>query len=183
MVVWHSHLSNGERLDAWRNLASGKSKIVVGARSAVFAPLSSLRLIIVDEEHELAYKQEDTPKYHGRDLAVYRAMLNGALCVLGSATPSLETFRNVEKKKYGISKLENRIDGRNLPLMHIVDMRLDSRKAKGGTVLSQTLIEAMRLRYERASKAFCFLTAGDLIRRCFVRNAVMSKNARIVVSL
>ena len=79
-----------ERLDAWRNLTTGKARIVVGARSAVFAPINSLRLVIVDEEHELAYKQEDTPRYHGRDVAVYRAMLTRAVCVLGSATPSLE---------------------------------------------------------------------------------------------
>ena len=110
IVVWHSHLSSGERVDAWRNLTSGRARIVVGARSAVFAPISPLRLVIVDEEHELAYKQEDTPRYHGRDVAVYRAMLNDAICVLGSATPSLETFRNIERNKYKVSKLLNRID-------------------------------------------------------------------------
>ena len=155
--VWHSHLSGGERLDAWRNLTTGKSRIVVGARSAVFAPIRSLRLIVVDEEHELAYKQEDTPRYHGRDLAVYRAMLNEACCILGSATPSLETFRNVERKKYGLSQLSKRIDGRQLPLMHIVDMRLDARRGKGGSVLSQTLVEAMRERYEKKEQTILFL--------------------------
>ena len=155
--VWHSHLSGGERLDAWRNLTTGKSRIVVGARSAVFAPIPSLRLIVVDEEHELAYKQEDTPRYHGRDLAVYRAMLNEACCILGSATPSLETFRNVERKKYGLSQLSKRIDGRQLPLMHIVDMRLDARRGKGGSVLSQTLVEAMRERYEKKEQTILFL--------------------------
>ncbi len=155
--VWHSHLSGGERLDAWRNLTTGKSRIVVGARSAVFAPIPSLRLIVVDEEHELAYKQEDTPRYHGRDLAVYRAMLNGACCILGSATPSLETFRNVERKKYGLSQLNKRIDGRQLPLMHIVDMRLDARRGKGSSVLSQTLVEAMRERFEKKEQTILFL--------------------------
>ena len=155
--VWHSHLSGGERLDAWRNLTTGKSRIVVGARSAVFAPIPSLRLIVVDEEHELAYKQEDTPRYHGRDLAVYRAMLNEACCILGSATPSLETFRNVERKKYGLSQLSKRIDGRQLPLMHIVDMRLDARGGKGVSVLSQTLIEAMRERYEKKEQTILFI--------------------------
>jgi primosomal protein N' (replication factor Y) len=129
----------------------------VGARSAVFAPIPSLRLIVVDEEHELAYKQEDTPRYHGRDLAVYRAMLNEAGCILGSATPSLETFRNVERKKYGLSQLSKRIDGRQLPLMHIVDMRLDARRGKGGSVLSQTLVEAMRERYEKKEQTILFL--------------------------
>ena len=155
--VWHSHLSGGERLDAWRNLTTGKSRIVVGARSAVFAPIPSLRLIVVDEEHELAYKQEDTPRYHGRDLAVYRAMLNEACCILGSATPSLETFRNVERNKYGLSQLSKRIDGRQLPLMHIVDMRLDARRGKGGSVLSQTLVESMRERFEKKEQTILFL--------------------------
>ena len=155
--VWHSNLSGGERLDAWRNLSTGKSRIVVGARSAVFAPIPSLRLIVVDEEHELAYKQEDTPRYHGRDLAVYRAMLNEASCILGSATPSLETFRNVERKKYGLSQLSKRIDGRQLPLMHIVDMRLDARQGKGVSVLSQSLVEAMRDRFEKKEQTILFL--------------------------
>ena len=157
VVVWHSHLSGGERLDAWRNLASGKVRIVVGARSAVFAPVPNLRLIVVDEEHELAFKQEDTPRYHGRDSAVYRAMLNNACCILGSATPSLETLRNVELKKYGISVLKERIDDRKLPLMHIVDMRLDARKEKGVQVLSQALVEAMRERFERREQSILFL--------------------------
>ena len=88
-VVWHSHLSEGERLDGWLALATGEARIVVGARSAVFAPVQNLRLIVVDEEHEPAYKQDETPRYHGRDVAVMRAKLNRAVCVLGSATPSL----------------------------------------------------------------------------------------------
>ena len=157
VVVWHSHLSGGERLDAWRNLTTGKARIVVGARSAVFAPINSLRLVIVDEEHELAYKQEDTPRYHGRDVAVYRAMLTRAVCVLGSATPSLETFRNIERKKYSVSRLMNRIDGRKLPLMHIVDMRLDARRERGTPILSQCLIEALRQRHEDREQSILFL--------------------------
>jgi len=157
IVVWHSHLSSGERVDAWRNLTSGRARIVVGARSAVFAPISPLRLVIVDEEHELAYKQEDTPRYHGRDVAVYRAMLNDAICVLGSATPSLETYRNIERNKYKVSKLLNRIDGRKLPLVHIVDMRLDARRERGTPILSQSLIEAMRQRYEKREQSILFL--------------------------
>jgi primosomal protein N' (replication factor Y) len=88
-VVWHSHLSEGERLDGWLALATGEARVVVGARSAVFAPVRDLRLVVVDEEHEPAYKQDETPRYHGRDVAVMRAKLAGAQCVLGSATPSL----------------------------------------------------------------------------------------------
>jgi primosomal protein N' (replication factor Y) len=95
-VVWHSHLSEGERLDGWLALATGEARVVVGARSAVFAPVHDLRLIVVDEEHEPAYKQDETPRYHGRDVAVYRAKLNSAICLLGSATPSLESFANAQ---------------------------------------------------------------------------------------
>jgi primosomal protein N' (replication factor Y) len=93
-VVWHSHLSEGERYDAWKALASGEAHVVVGARSAVFAPVKNLQLIIVDEEHEPSYKQDESPRYNGRDVAVYRAFLNKAVCVLGSATPSLESLYN-----------------------------------------------------------------------------------------
>ena len=123
VVVWHSHLSAGERLDAWRQLVKEGARIVVGARSAVFAPVLNLRLVVVDEEHEPAYKQEDSPRYHGRDVAVYRAFLNNGVCLLGSATPSLETARNVTVGKYKKSILSHRIDGRELPLVHLVDMR------------------------------------------------------------
>ncbi len=157
VVVWHSHLSAGERLDAWRNLVQGKARIVVGARSAVFAPVKNLRLVVVDEEHEPAYKQEDAPRYHGRDVAVYRAYLNQAVCLLGSATPSLETVRNVERAKYKRSTLTQRIDGRELPLVHLVDMRREALKQKIPPILSQPLIEALRKRYEDREQSILFL--------------------------
>lgn len=157
IVVWHSHLSGGERLDAWRNLANGKSRIVVGARSAIFAPMRSLRLIVVDEEHELSYKQEESPRYQGRDVAVYRAMLNQAVCILGSATPSLETLRNVELRKYQKCTLTKRIDGRPLPLVHLVDMRREVQKEKNFPIFSQTLIEAIRQRYADREQSILFL--------------------------
>ena len=96
LVVWHSGLSDGQRLDAWRALARGEAKVVVGARSCVFAPLKNLRLIIVDEEHDTAYKQDKAPRYNGRDAAVYRAKIAGCACVLGSATPALETLNNAK---------------------------------------------------------------------------------------
>ncbi len=157
VVVWHSHLSAGERLDAWRSLVLGKARIVVGARSAVFAPVKNLRLVVVDEEHEPAYKQEDAPRYHGRDVAVYRAYLNKAVCLLGSATPSLETARNVELQKYKKSILSQRIDGRELPLVHLIDMRRESIKQKTPPILSQPLIEALRQRFENGEQSILFL--------------------------
>ncbi len=153
VVVWHSQLSDGERYDAWRALATGEARVVVGARSAVFAPVENLQLIIVDEEHEPAYKQEEVPRYHGRDVAVYRAMLNKAVCVLGSATPSLESLHNVKAGKYVIDRLTKRVDDRQLPLMHVVDMR----REKGGRVFSSLLTEKMQERYENKEQTILFL--------------------------
>ena len=100
VAVQHSELSVGERHDQWWRIREAEARVVVGARSAVFAPLPSLGLVIVDEEHEASYKQEDSPRYHGRDVAVMRARLEGATVVLGTATPSLESFRNAERGKY-----------------------------------------------------------------------------------
>jgi primosomal protein N' (replication factor Y) len=157
VVVWHSHLSAGERVDAWRSLINQESRIVVGARSAIFAPLQNLRLIIVDEEHESAYKQEDTPRYHARDVAVVRAKMTSAVCVLGSATPSLESINNVEKDKYGLSRLTKRVDNRELPLVHLVDMRREAEKTKVLPILSQQLVEALRDRLANREQSILFL--------------------------
>ena len=157
VVVWHSHLSAGERLDAWSAVASGEARIVVGARSAVFAPLRNLRLIVVDEEHEPAYKQEDSPRYHGRDVAVYRAMLVGATCVLGSATPSLESVRNVRGGKYDLLELTKRIDGCELPLVHVVDMRREILRRDSTVILSRPLVDALRQRFAAREQSILFL--------------------------
>lgn len=154
-VVWHSHLSDGERHDAWRAMATGAARVVVGARSAIFAPVQSLRLVIVDEEHEMAYKQEEVPRYHGRDVAVYRAYLSNAYCVLGSATPSLETLRNIETGKYGVQRMLKRVDDRKLPLMHIVDMRREGKTALQG--FSQLLSDKLRERWERREQSILFI--------------------------
>lgn len=156
-VVWHSHLSEGERFDAWLAVASGEARVVVGARSAVFAPVRNLRLIVVDEEHEPAYKQEETPRYHGRDAAVYRAMLNQAVCVLGSATPSLESLHNVARGKYQCSRLLKRVDDRQLPLIHVVDMRLELLSKKSSLPLSRMLVEMMRQRFEDREQTILFI--------------------------
>ncbi|MFP4282799.1 MAG: primosomal protein N' [Opitutales bacterium] len=156
-VVWHSHLSDGERYDAWHALATGEARIVVGARSAIFAPLANLKLIIVDEEHEPAYKQEEVPRYHGRDVAVYRAYLTQAVCVLASATPSLETLHNARTGKYQTLRLTKRIDDRQLPLVHVVDMKREWAKERQMVVFSQLLIEKMRARLERGEQTILFL--------------------------
>src|ERR1043165_1800774 len=119
------HLVEGERPDAWTARASGQARVVVGARSAVFAPVRDLRLIVVDEEHEPAYKQDETPRYHGRDVAVSRAQLAHATCLLGSATPSLESVANVKAGKYKLDVLTKRVDDKKLPDIQIVDMRIE----------------------------------------------------------
>jgi primosomal protein N' (replication factor Y) len=156
-VVWHSHLSDGERLDGWMALATGEARIVVGARSAVFAPIQNLQLIVVDEEHEPAYKQDETPRYHGRDVAVMRAKLNGAVCLLGSATPSLESYANAKAGKYRLIELRQRVDSRKLPHIDIVDLRLEAAKQRGLTALSRKLVDAMQARFERKEQTILFI--------------------------
>ncbi len=160
-VVWHSLLSEGERFDAWQALVNREARVVVGARSAVFAPIPDLQLIIVDEEHEPAYKQEETPRYHGRDVAVYRAKLCNAVCILGSATPSLETLYNAYRGRYALDVMPRRIDDRKLPTMHVVDMREEfirnREKNKGPVVFSRMLVELMRDRLERKEQTILFL--------------------------
>ena len=124
VAVLHSALSDGERLDAWRAIRSGDRRIVVGARSAIFAPLSNIGAIIVDEEHEASYKQGETPRYHARDVAIVRARTEGAIVILGSATPSLESWSNAQRETYRLITLPDRVGGGALPRVSIVDMRL-----------------------------------------------------------
>jgi primosomal protein N' (replication factor Y) len=156
-VVWHSHLSEGERLDGWTALASGQARVVVGARSAVFAPVRDLRLIVVDEEHEPAYKQDETPRYHGRDVAVYRAKLAHAVCLLGSATPSLESIANVRAGKYVQDRLTKRVDDKKLPDIQIVDMRIEVMRTRGMVTLSRLLVDHMHQRFARREQTILFI--------------------------
>lgn len=156
-VVWHSQLAEGERYDAWRAVASGEANVVVGARSAIFAPVQRLRLVIVDEEHEPSYKQEEAPRYNGRDVAVYRAKLNGAVCVLGSATPSLESLHNVERGKYGADRMLRRVDDRRLPKIHLADMRREHGRGGGAATLSRMLADKLQDRFEKREQSILFL--------------------------
>ncbi|MFL5477670.1 MAG: primosomal protein N' [Gemmatimonadaceae bacterium] len=123
IAVLHSALSEGERYDAWLALKRGDKRIVVGARSAVFAPLENLGAIIVDEEHESSYKQGETPRYHAREVAIVRAKAEGAITVLGSATPSLETWSNAMSGKYTLLTLPDRVGGGRLPVVDVIDLR------------------------------------------------------------
>ncbi len=160
VAILHSHLSDGERHDEWRKILDGDARIVIGARSAVFAPLRNVGLIIVDEEHENSYKQENPPRYQGRDIAVVRAKLERAALVLGSATPSLESFVNAQTGKYRLVELTKRADEQKLPLTRVVDMRVDgnSGRAKGTpAILSEKLRLAIQNRLDRGEQTILFL--------------------------
>jgi primosomal protein N' (replication factor Y) len=157
VAVLHSHLSTGERHDEWHKIRQGRARIVIGARSAIFAPVEPLGLTIVDEEHESSYKQEEAPRYHARDVAVVRGQMEGAVVVLGSATPSLESFYNVRKGKYTLLELPHRADDAKMPVVRVVDMRKENRKLKGPQIFSQQLKEAITQRLERREQVILFL--------------------------
>ncbi len=141
VVVLHSGLAVGDRHEAWWRARRGESKVVLGTRSAVFAPAENLGVVIVDEEHDASYKQQETPRYHGRDVAVVRARLAKALAILGSATPSLESYSNAREGKYRLATLEERIGGRKLATVEIVDMRKEFRETFAQVPISRRLRE------------------------------------------
>jgi primosomal protein N' (replication factor Y) (superfamily II helicase) len=157
VAVLHSHLSAGERHDEWHKIRQGRARIVIGARSAIFAPVDPLGLIIVDEEHEHTYKQEESPRYHARDVAIMRGQMEGAPVVLGSATPSLETYFNCRKGKYTLLELPERVDDQKMPRVRVVDMRQAARKDKGTPIFSPQLKEAITQRLERGEQTILFL--------------------------
>ena len=157
VAVLHSHLSEGERHDEWHKLHSGRARIVIGARSAVFAPLLNLGLIVVDEEHETSYKQEEAPRYHARDVAIVRAKLEKCVALLGTATPSLESYANATRGKYVLSTLTQRVDQCQMPLIRIVDLRQERRKEKAAAILSEKLRAAIGDRLEKKEQTILFL--------------------------
>src|SRR5262245_35254608 len=144
VAVLHSHLSDAERGSHWRRVVNGEVQVVVGARSAVFAPTRQLGLIVIDEEHETTFKQEATPRYHGRDVAVMRARLEEIPILLGSATPSLESFYNAQRGQYTLLSLPNRVLDLPLPHVSLIDLRHDMGNRQGFHALSQSLERAMR---------------------------------------
>ncbi|MGD2124364.1 MAG: primosomal protein N', partial [Gemmatimonadota bacterium] len=167
VAVLHSALSDGERYDAWRQLRRGDKRIAVGARSAVFAPVERLGVLVVDEEHDSSYKQSESPRYHARDVAAVRAGQTGALCLLGSATPSLESWHNAQTEKYRLLSLPDRVGGGTLPPVEVVDLRelwrgqaqgtRKSRPQTGDGVLSPRLVEAIRARLRRKEQVILLL--------------------------
>lgn len=159
VAVLHSHLSAGEKHDEWHKIRQGRARIVIGARSAVFAPVDRLGLIVVDEEHEHSYKQEEAPRYHARDVAVVRGARERAVVLLGSATPSVESYFNARKGKYTLLEMHARATEQKLPVVRVVDLRLESRKGEKGTpgVFSEPLKEGIRQRIEKGEQTILFL--------------------------
>ena len=157
VAVLHSGLTEAERHEAWWRARRGESRIVLGTRSAVFAPLANLGLVIVDEEHDASYKQEETPRYHGRDVAVVRAQFANALAVLGSATPSLESYWNARQGKYQLAQLEERVGGRRLAAVEIVDMREEFRETHTKVPISRRLKEEIEAQLRTGAQTMILL--------------------------
>jgi len=157
VAILHSALSDKERAEQWHRIKRGDARMVVGTRSAVFAPVADLALIIVDEEQDSSYKQEETPRYHARDIAVMRAKTANAVVVLGSATPSLETYFNANKNKYALVELPDRVEQRPLPEVEIIDMRLEFQETGHEQVISRKLAAEIKDRLERKEQVMVLL--------------------------
>lgn len=157
VAVLHSGLTDAERHDQWQALRAGRVRVVVGARSALFAPVPRLGLIVVDEEHESSFKQESTPRYHARDVARERGRLEGAVCVLGSATPSLESWSAARDGEIALLELRERVAGGRLPPVQVVDMRHEKPQKGHWLVLSRPLEDALRVALGRGERAILFL--------------------------
>ena len=182
VAILHSALSEDERAEQWKRIHNGISHIVVGTRSAIFAPVPDLALIVVDEEHDHSYKQEEMPRYHARDVAVMRAKMCNAAVVLGSATPSLETYYNGVHGKYKLLELPERIEKRPLPQVEILDMREEFHRTKKDEVLSRKLVEEIGERLSRTEQVMVLLnrrgySAFVLCREC--GESVQCKNCAI----
>lgn len=157
VAILHSALSDKERAEHWHRIRRGEARAVVGTRSAVFAPVSNLALIVVDEEQDSSYKQEETPRYHARDVAVMRVKLANAVVVLGSATPSLESYFNAKKHRYTLLEMPDRVERRPLPEVELIDMRQEFQETGREQVISRKLMEEIRLRLERKEQAMVLL--------------------------
>ncbi|MGB6193692.1 MAG: primosomal protein N', partial [Terracidiphilus sp.] len=157
VALLHSALTPEERGEQWRRIHRGEAPIVVGTRSAIFAPVPSLGLICVDEEHDQSYKQEETPRYNARDVAVMRAKLAGAAVVLGSATPSLESWHNATQGKYTIIRMQQRVANRPLPAVELIDMRQEFKETARDQLFSRALIEQTQAALDRGEQALILL--------------------------
>lgn len=156
VAVLHSRLSAGERHDEWRQVKNGLVKVVVGARSAIFAPFSDLGLVIIDEEHETSYKQEESPRYHAREVAIARARLTQSMVVLGSATPALESYTRAIAGKYSLLRIDDRVQGRPMPAVDIIDLR-EEMHAGHRSIFSRRLIDKIKEVLARGEQVILFL--------------------------
>ena len=152
VALLHSQLTPDERAEQWHRIRRGEARVVIGTRSAVFAPMPNLRLIVVDEEHDGSYKQEETPRYHGRDVAVMRGKLLGCTVVLGSATPSLESWQNAERGRYARVEIRERVEARPLPMVESIDMRVEFRETGKEQLFSRRLIEETQATIDRGEQ-------------------------------
>jgi len=157
VAILHSALTDAERAEQWHRIKRGEARVVVGTRSAVFAPVSDLALLIVDEEQDSSYKQEESPRYHARDVAVMRAKMADAVVVLGSATPSLESYYNARKNKYALVELPDRVEQRPLPEVEILDMRQEFQETGQEQVISRKLAAEIRERLEKKEQVMVLL--------------------------
>lgn len=155
--VYHSKLTLGQKFDLWKRVKSGHCRIMVGARSAVFTPFADCRMIVVDEEHETSYKQETAPRYHARDMAIVRAQRDRAAVILGSATPSIETYFKAQSGKFELLHLPDRVDHASLPEIRIVDMTQEAKENKNPSLLSRPLYTAMESALARGEQVLLFL--------------------------
>jgi primosomal protein N' (replication factor Y) len=169
VAIQHSALSDGERHDQWQRIRRGEIDIVVGTRSAVFAPLENVGLIVVDEEHDGSYKQEESPRYNGRDVAIVRAQRAGALVVLGSATPSMESYHHAMSGKYHRVVLERRVLDRPLAAVRVIDMREEYAAAGPDVILSRALAEGIQSRLDRGEQALVLLNRRGFATAIFCR--------------
>ena len=156
VAVLHSGLSDGEKYDEWRKIEKGEAKVVVGARSSIFAPLDNIGIIVIDEEHETTYKQSESPRYHARDVAIWRAKQYNCPVVLGSATPSLESRARASKNVYKLLELKERVNNRPLPKVKVIDMR-DEMKEGNASLFSKPLENALRDRLARKEQSVLML--------------------------
>jgi primosomal protein N' (replication factor Y) len=157
VAILHSSLSEGERLDEWNRLRRGEARVCIGARSAVFTPLENIGVLIVDEEHEAAYKQDESPRYHGRDTAIMRALRANAVVILGSATPSMESFHNAQTGKYQYIQMSERIAGRALARVEVVDMREVFARHGKQQVFSDEMKQAIQENFEQGKQTLVLL--------------------------
>jgi primosomal protein N' (replication factor Y) (superfamily II helicase) len=157
VAVLHSRLTDAQRFDQWRAIREGKARVVVGARSAVFAPVRNLGLVVVDEEHEPSFKQQQVPRYHARDVARRRAEIAEAALLLGSATPSLEAWRDAQEGRARLLRLPHRVGGGSLPEIRVVDLRRETAPGRAPTLLSRPLLSAVRDAVRRREQAILFL--------------------------